>query len=143
MILILDTDHLTAIQGGTEPAYMRLRFRLQSFSTDNVCTTIVSFEEQMRGWLSFIANHKSDQQEVFAYNRLHTLLNFFCEIKVLDYDEAAARYYSDLRRLKLRIGSMDLKIAATAMSKDALLLSSNIKDFQKVPHLRVEDWTIA
>ena len=97
----------------------------------------------MRGWLSFIANSKSNQQEVFAYNRLHTLLNFFCEVNVMDYDEDAARHYANLRRLKLKIGSMDLKIAAITMSKDALLLSSNIRDFQKVPDLRLEDWTIA
>jgi tRNA(fMet)-specific endonuclease VapC len=36
---------------------------------------------------------------------------------------------------------MDLKIAATAISHNALLLSRNLVDFRKVPRLRVEDWT--
>jgi predicted nucleic acid-binding protein len=33
-----------------------------------------------------------------------------------------------------------LKIAATALVNDALLLSANLRDFQKVPNLRVENW---
>jgi predicted nucleic acid-binding protein len=36
---------------------------------------------------------------------------------------------------------MDLKIAAIALSQDGVLLSSNLKDFNQVPNLRVEDST--
>jgi tRNA(fMet)-specific endonuclease VapC len=36
---------------------------------------------------------------------------------------------------------MDLKIAAIALSQNGLLLTANLKDFQKVPNLQVEDWT--
>jgi len=37
---------------------------------------------------------------------------------------------------------MDLKIAAIAIANDATLLSRNLRDFGKVPDLRVEDWTL-
>jgi predicted nucleic acid-binding protein len=37
---------------------------------------------------------------------------------------------------------MDLKISATALAKDALLLSANLHDFQQVPGLRVENWLV-
>jgi tRNA(fMet)-specific endonuclease VapC len=56
------------------------------------------------------------------------------------FDEAAARRFDDLRRQKLRIGSRDLKIAATALVNHALLLSANRTDFDRVPGLRVENW---
>jgi predicted nucleic acid-binding protein len=46
----------------------------------------------------------------------------------------------DFRLLKLRMGSRDLKIAATAVVNQALLLSANRTDFEKVPGLRVENW---
>lgn len=59
---------------------------------------------------------------------------------VLDYTEDAANQFEALRRSKLHVGSMDLKIAAIALSRDGLLLSSNLKDFLQVPDLRVEDW---
>jgi hypothetical protein len=51
---ILDTDHLTIIQRQSEPAYSRLAPRLREFSSGEICTTIVNFEEQMRVWLAVI-----------------------------------------------------------------------------------------
>lgn len=35
---------------------------------------------------------------------------------------------------------MDLKIASIALSQDALVLSANLRDFEQVPNLQVEDW---
>jgi tRNA(fMet)-specific endonuclease VapC len=139
MVVILDTDHLTVIQRRAEPAYSRLSARLSKLSPSTVQTTIVSFEEQMRGWLAIIARVRNQSKEVAAYQRLQALLRFFNEIPVQDYTETVAARFEDLRRSKLRVGSMDLKIAAIALSHDGLLLSSNLKDFQKVPNLRVED----
>ena len=141
MVLILDTDHLTVIQRRSEPAYSRLRARLSKLPPNTVQTTIVSFEEQMRGWLAVISNARNQQKEVEAYQRLQALLLFFNEIPVLDYTEVVAARFENLKRSRLRVGSMDLKIAAIALSQDGLLLSANLKDLQKVPDLRVEDWT--
>ena len=60
---------------------------------------------------------------------------------MLDFDEAAAAKFEDLQRLRLRIGTMDLKIAAIAVSRGATVLSRNLKDFGRVPGLKAEDWT--
>jgi tRNA(fMet)-specific endonuclease VapC len=140
MILILDTDHLTLIQRQTEPNHTRLRVRLEAFPQEDVGTTIVSFEEQVRGWLSIIARSKSRDQDVAAYQLLHNSLAFFSSIPVLPYDSRAAEQYAALRRLRLQVGTMDLRIAAIALSRNGLLLSRNLKDFSRVPNLRVEDW---
>jgi tRNA(fMet)-specific endonuclease VapC len=141
MIVILDTDHLTVIQRRAEPAYSSLRARLSKLPANAIQTTIVTFEEQMRGWLAVISHARNQQKEVAAYQRLQALLRFFNEIPVLDYTEVVAARFEDLRRSRLRVGSMDLKIASIALAQEGLLLSSNLKDFQKVPNLRVEDWT--
>ena len=141
MVLILDTDHLTVIQRRSEPAYSRLRAHLSKLPPNTVQTTIVSFEEQMRGWLAVISSAQNQTKEVMAYQRLHALLDFFNQIPVLDYTEVVASHFADLKRSRLRVGTMDLKIAAFALSSDGLLLSGNLKDFSRVPKLRVEDWT--
>ena len=36
---------------------------------------------------------------------------------------------------------MDLKIASIAISGKAILVSRNLKDFEEVPNLVVNDWT--
>jgi tRNA(fMet)-specific endonuclease VapC len=59
----------------------------------------------------------------------------------LDFDEAAATQLQEIRRLKLGVGTMDLKIASIALSNKATLLTKNIKDFRQIPNLNVEDWT--
>ena len=141
MVVILDTDHLTVIQRRAEPAYSSLLDRLSKIPEDSVQTTIISFEEQMRGWLAVIARVRDQSKEVATYQRLAALLRIFNEIPVLDYTDAAARQFEALKRSRLHVGTMDLKIAAIALSKDALLLSANLKDFKKVPALKVEDWT--
>ena len=120
MILILDTDHLTIIQRKTEPAHSRLRARLGAFPQEDVRTTIVSFEEQMRGWLSTIARSRTGDRQVAAYERLHDLLVFFGAIPVSRYDDDASAGFAALRRLRLRIGSMDLKVAAIVLSQNGL-----------------------
>ena len=106
-----------------------------------ICTTIVNVEEQMRGWLAVIARSRGVQQEIAAYRRLRALLTFFGQIPVLDFDETAGELFGQLRRSRVRIGSMDLKIAAIALSHEAMLLSRNVVDFRRVPGLQVEDWT--
>jgi tRNA(fMet)-specific endonuclease VapC len=129
-MLILDTYHLTIIQRQSEPASSRLATRLREFSSGEICTTIVNFEEQMRGWLAVIGNSRRTRQESTAYRQLFALLSFFSEIPVLDFDEAAAERFMQLRRSRLRVGSMDLKIAAIALSQGATLLSRNLTDFR-------------
>jgi tRNA(fMet)-specific endonuclease VapC len=103
MVVILDTDHLTVIQRRTDPAYSRLRARLSKLPQDTVQTTIISFEEQMRGWLAVISKTRNQQTEVAAYTRLQILLRFFNEIPVLDYTEVVATRFEDLRRSRIPV----------------------------------------
>lgn len=139
-MLILDTDVLTIVQRRRGAEYAQLARRLND-ADDEVAVTIVSFEEQMRGWLSYIARAKTDAHEIEGYSRLRALLEDFQTRPVLDYDNKAAIVFRQLVAQRIRIGTMDLKIAAIVLSHDALLITRNLADFEKVPGLRVEDWT--
>lgn len=140
-MIILDTDVLTIVQRASGPEYDNLVRKLDA-AEDEVAVSIVSFEEQMRGWLAFIARAKSANDQITGYARLHALLDDFSSRPVLDFDQPSATEFQALIRSRVRIGTMDLKIAAIAMAHDALLLSKNMRDFRKVPGLRVEDWSL-
>lgn len=140
MTIVLDTDHMSLLEWGDDGSEL-LRERLADAGSEDVATTIVSYEEQMRGWMAYGARAKTIGQQVEAYWRLRRQLENYRQIPILDFDDAAATEFQRLRRSRIRIGTMDLKIAAIALSRDALLLSRNLVDFQKVPDLKVEDWS--
>jgi tRNA(fMet)-specific endonuclease VapC len=139
-VIILDTDVLSIVQRAQGPAYELLAQRLDA-ADDDVAVSIISFEEQMRGWLAYFANAKTSAQETQGYDRLRALLADFSARPVLDFDQGCAAQFDRLMRSRVRIGTMDLKIASIAIAHDALLLSRNLTDFRKVPGLRVDDWT--
>jgi tRNA(fMet)-specific endonuclease VapC len=97
-------------------------------------------EEQMRGWLAEINRRREVHQQIPAYDRLLRLLEFLNAWVIVPFDERAADEALRLRKQRIRIGTQDLKIAAIALVQDALLLSANLRDFGRVPGLRVEDW---
>jgi tRNA(fMet)-specific endonuclease VapC len=139
-VLALDTDHMSLLEWGGKGS-AALRERLSDLAPEEVATTIISYEEQMRGWMSYIARAKSMTQQLEAYQRLRRHFDNYRQIPILDFDSAAADEFLHLRKAKIRIGTMDLKIAAVVLSQGATLLSRNLADFSKVPGLKVEDWT--
>jgi tRNA(fMet)-specific endonuclease VapC len=139
-MLILDSDHMSLLEwGGAESA--PLRERLADSDPLEVATTIINYEEQIRGWMAYIARAKSIPQQVEAYRRLRSHLDNYRQIPVIDFDVHAGEVYQQLRRSRIRIGAMDLKIAAIVLSRKGTLLTRNRQDFERVPNLHVEDWT--
>lgn len=63
---------------------------------------------------------------------------------VLPFDEAAAHVYAELKSELERRGDPlhepDLRIAAIALSRDLTLVTGNVRHFERVPDLRVENW---
>ena len=95
----------------------------------------------MRGWLSVVASARDSNREIKAYRDLQLSLKFFQDVQILEYDQVAKDEFTKLQKLRIRIGTMDLKIAAIAIARNAQLLSRNLKDFQKVAGLMVKDAT--
>lgn len=137
-MLILDTDHLTELDRGL-PAAGRLIERLDA-SGEDPAITIISVEEQLRGWLAQIGRLQDPFRQAAPYRRLHERVRSFAEWNVLPWTQEAAEIFVQLRGSGVRIGSMDLKIAAIALSHGALLLTRNLRHFERVPGLHAEDW---
>jgi tRNA(fMet)-specific endonuclease VapC len=139
---ILDTDVFTLIAREHSTESVRVRARIAQLPPDElVAPTIITYQEQTRGWLAFLGKARTKAQEVDAYARLASHLEDYREAKVVPYDAEAAEVFELLRRSHPRVGGMDLRIAAIALAHDAPLVTRNLKDFQQIEGLRVEDWT--
>jgi tRNA(fMet)-specific endonuclease VapC len=139
-MIFLDTDHLTLLKYPESPQYAALVARMEASPDQEIGTTIVSVEEQWRGWLAMIGRVRDVSRHVAPYRELMLLLDSLQRWTILPFDEEAAAEYTRLRAAGIRIGTMDLKIASITLVHQALLLSANLSDFRKVPGLHVENW---
>lgn len=138
-MIVLDTDYVTFLERKGSPMAEFIHRQLLERNEPHT-TTIITYEEQMRGWMEYIAKSKTFAKQVEAYRYLRQNLQLFCGLQILLFDDAAAFRFQELRRAKVRIGTMDLKIASIALAQDAILLTRNLSDFRQVPSLRAEDW---
>ncbi|KOR38021.1 twitching motility protein PilT [Planktothricoides sp. SR001] len=83
---------------------------------------------------------KSQQSEK---NRI-ALNQFLITLEIVKFDEKASNIYggvrAELERKGLVIGAMDMLIAAHAISLDLILVTNNVKEFSRIPNLRLENW---
>lgn len=140
-MIVIDTDHITYLKFPQSDRGKRLIGQMTAVeATEIFAISIVTIEERMRGWLAMIAKERQALRQVIGYRELAQLFDFYHEFSILPFDNPVAEKFNQLRAQKLRIATMDLKIAATAIVHDAILLSANRRDFEKVPGLRVENW---
>src|SRR5262249_55486246 len=137
-LYVLDTDISEFVQN-EHPAAMA---RINALTDDNtVATTIVTFGEDLSGWLPACRRARNGQARAQAYERLMDGLDFYREMICLPFDVVAATIFDRLRTQKIRIGTNDLAIAAITLSVNGVLVTRNAVDFQRVPGLLFEDWT--
>jgi tRNA(fMet)-specific endonuclease VapC len=135
---ILDTDCLSLLQRGD----INLIRRISNTNPKQIFITIITAEEQLRGRLDTIRMVSSGDDLSLPYLRLRDTLEDIRMLNLLDFTQEASNCYEDLRGQKIRIGTRDLRIAATALSVNGIVVTRNRKDFIKVPNLKIEDWTV-
>ena len=139
---ILDTDHVTLFQHN----HPKISQRAREIGNVSIFATVVTLEEQLQGRLATInkvsANTKKPELLSVACHNLRKTQELFCNLQLLDFDEAANTYYQNLRQQKVSVGTHDLRIAAIALVNQAVVVTRNTKDFSKVPHLPQENWSV-
>ena len=76
-----------------------------------------------------------------AYQLLADAVTLLGQFSIAPLTRAARDRCDQLARLKLRVGRMDLLIAATALEIGATVVTNNVADFRRVPGLQWVDWS--
>ena len=137
-MLILDTDHLSLFQRH-DP---HVTARVLATPALELATTVITVEEQLRGRWDRVRQARSDAEVVRAYRSLLATCFYVPPMTVIDVDEQAQPFFEHLRAQRRRIGTLDLRIAAMALSRDATLVTRNRPDFAGIPSLNMEDWSL-
>ena len=142
---IFDTDHATLFGQGNPQIVQRV----SAVNPKDIAITLVTFEEQMYGRLNRIRRAKSEDEVISAYASLRKTINYLTDFELLDFDRDAENYYREFLRQKIRVGTQDLRIGAilfegfaNALANSGVLLTRNRRDFERIPGLRFEDWSV-
>lgn len=110
--------------------------RFEKEIENGICISVITLSE-----LEYGMKHSSaPEKNSFA------LLRFLTPLSVYDFDVSAASHYGIIRDYLTKrgelIGPLDMLIAAHARSNNLILVSNNIREFERVPGLRLENWAI-
>ncbi|MBE0494605.1 MAG: type II toxin-antitoxin system VapC family toxin [Thiomicrospira sp.] len=87
--------------------------------------------------------HGVEKSQQISKN-LQAVEDFCSRLDVIDYDEKAAAHYGEIRaeleRAGTPIGVNDLHIAGHARSLGTILVTNNMKEFERVEGLRLQNW---
>jgi tRNA(fMet)-specific endonuclease VapC len=129
---MLDTDICSYIMRRSNDAVLK---KLQKLPVDDVCISVITKSELLFG----VAVSPRRQQDDVA------LQAFLRHVEVLDFSDAAASHYAEIRAHLKKHGTMtganDLFIAAHARSLGLKLITNNTREFGRVPNLKIENWT--
>ena len=139
---VLDTDHISLVLRGNLPIQQRMaRFFVQAV------TNVITVQETFNGWVSELNLPKTSREKMlWQYHQLVLATELFGKVTVLEFDSAAYDCYlalieqnPALRKSRLR---NDMRIASIALSNGATIVTRNRRDFEWVPGLMIEDWSI-
>lgn len=141
MTHLLDTDHLSILQRRGGADYAILVANLGHHQDSDIGVSVVSFHEQALGCNTLTNNFRSPADVFLGYELLARSIKDFRRFPVVPFDAAAQAIFDQLKAAKVRIGTMDLRVAAIALSRKLVVVTRNAQDFSQVPGLTLEDWT--
>lgn len=134
----LDTDSLTLYREG----HPQVGQRVLAHPPAEIATTVISAEEQLAGWYAQLRQARQPDRVARAYERLAATIRFYTDIRLLLFTLPAIARYQQLLQMKLNVGKMDLRIGAIALEHGAIVVTRNLRDFQRIPNLTAEDWSV-
>lgn len=138
MFVVLDTNHFRELREDTAVG-SNLQRRIHEHQAD-VFTCIVAVEETVQGWFALLKRREAGREQIVFYGKLQRSIEVLARLTILPFDDEAALVFHRMRDARIRVGTMDLKIASICIAHEAMLLTRNLADFEKVPGLRVENW---
>ena len=134
MTYLLDTDTLSNLVRPA-PAPLLVR-RLATVEPSEQATSSITVGELLYG------AHRRSVRSGELIERIER--DLLWHLPVLPFDEDAARVYGSLRvkleRQGTPIGDTDTRIASIALARGMVVVTGNVRHFERVPDLLVENW---
>lgn len=142
---ILDTCILNILFHDSPAQQKNLKAKLATVDDRDIWVSVVTVQELLiDGIAPAIKNRisKNDPKVVLAFNSLLTFLNDLSEYQILPYTDNDDAYFQKIPAKVKRKGSMDCRIAASAVNNGFTVITQNTRDFEGTGG-HCEDWTVS
>ena len=138
-MILLDTDTLSLFHAGHQQVVQRMNAARLS---DVIATTVITKAEILRGRFEFLLKASNGDEWQTAQRWLRASESLLLSLPVIGVDAKAAAEFDQLRQRKelRKLGRADMLIASIALANNAVLVTRNQRDFQRIPRLRLENW---
>lgn len=131
MRYMLDTNIcIYAIKHKPEKVFIKL----QEHDPSEICISSITYAELVHG---------VEKSQAVEKNRVALAL-LLANIEIMKFDSLAAQFYgkirADLEKAGTPIGPLDMLIAGHAKSLGYIVVTNNVKEFNRVKDLKVENW---
>jgi tRNA(fMet)-specific endonuclease VapC len=133
---LLDTDILSLFMDGHALVMERIH------QAGAVSITVITRIEILQGRFASLLKAASGKELLAAQLHLERSEQFLQSLPIISFDSAARATFDRLRETKKlkKIGRADLLIASIALTHRATLVTRNIRHFQQVVGLKIENW---
>jgi tRNA(fMet)-specific endonuclease VapC len=135
---VFDTDALTLFKENHPVVVPKVLARPRQ----ELAITVMTVEEVLSGWYTLLRRVNQPSEVASAYQEMADSIPFLAEWPILAYPGTAIARYEQLLAMRLNVRKMDLRIAAIILENGGTLVTRNTRDFQRVPGLTIEDWTV-
>lgn len=133
---LLDTDILTLAFHQHERVTATIVNQIK-----HVAISIITVDEVIQGWQKAIRQASSTAEISKHYHHYAEAIFAFQHFHIIGYDEQAIERYLLLKGMKLNVDANDLRIGAIALENNLKVITRNLRDFQRIPGLTIEDWS--
>ena len=114
--------------------YEKIINRIETEGFDNLALSVITIAELEFG----VSKSKHQDKNKIA------LMEFLLPFNILDFNQNDAFEYGKIRtflqKKGLLIGNMDMLIASQVIANDLILVTNNIREFERIPEIKLENW---
>src|SRR6476660_8445812 len=96
-LFVLDTDSLSLLQAGN----VEISTRVGQRKPGEIAISVITVDEQLRGWYTLVRRAKKPSQIAAAYERLAKSVSFLSKTAILPFPESAVAQFETLKKAKL------------------------------------------
>jgi tRNA(fMet)-specific endonuclease VapC len=133
---VLDTD-IFSLYRRSDP---ELDAKIDAHAVHELSITVITVEEEVSGWYRLLRKVRGPGELARVYERLAEAIPVLARWPILPMPQSAITRYEMLKGMNLNVRKMDLRIAAIVLESGAILVTRNVRDFQRVPELQIENW---